>query len=110
MPHYMLRWQLTTDSAKALVAAPQDRTGPATTLIESFDGKLLCYYFSLGEYDGLGIVEFPDNVAATACSMKAASTGAFSRFETTALLTAQEAEAAMKKAKSNKSGYKPPSG
>jgi uncharacterized protein with GYD domain len=41
----------------------------------SFGGKLLCYYFALGDYDGLGIVEFSDTVAA--CSMKAASTGAF---------------------------------
>lgn len=110
MPHYMLRWQLNTASAKAFVAKPQDRTAPATALIEGFGGKLLCYYFALGEYDGLGIVEFPDNIAVTACSMKAAATGSFSRFETTALLTAQEAEAAMKKAKAAKTAYKAPAG
>ena len=110
MPHYMLRWQLTTDSAKNFVAKPQDRTTAAKTLIEGFGGVLHSYYFALGEYDGLGICEFPDNVAVTACSMKAASTGAFSRFETTALLTAQEAEAAMKKAKGAKVAYKAPNG
>jgi uncharacterized protein with GYD domain len=110
MAHYMLRWQLNADSAKGLVAKPQDRTLAATGLIEGFGGKLLNYYFALGEYDGVGICEFPDNIAATACSMKAASTGAFSRFETTALLTAQEAEAAMKKAKAAKVIYKAPNG
>ena len=46
---------------------------------------------ALGDYDGLGICEFPDTVSVAACSMKAASTGAFARFETTALLTAGEA-------------------
>jgi uncharacterized protein with GYD domain len=110
MSHYLLRWQFKNGTAKALVDKPQDRTAPAKVLIESFGGKLLCYYFALGDYDGLGIVEFPDNVAVAACSMKAASTGAFARFETTALLTAQEAEAAMKKAKATKTAYKPPTG
>ena len=40
--------------------------------------------------------------------MKAASTGAFARFESTALLTAAEAEAAMKKANGAKVNYRPP--
>jgi hypothetical protein len=40
--------------------------------------------------------------------MQASSTGAFSRFETTALLTAKEAEAAMKQAHDTKVSYRPP--
>jgi hypothetical protein len=40
--------------------------------------------------------------------MGAAATGAFARFETTTLLTAKEAEAAMKRAHDTKTGYKPP--
>jgi len=108
MPHYLLRWQFKDATAKSLVSKPQDRTGPATKLIEGFGGKLLCYYFALGDYDGLGIAEFPDAVSVAACSMKAAATGAFARFETTALLTAKEAEAAMKKAKAAKVDYKGP--
>jgi hypothetical protein len=50
----------------------------------------------------------PDNTAAAACSMSAAATGAYSRFETTTLLTAQEAEAAMKKTNTTKTKYTPP--
>ena len=42
--------------------------------------------------------------------MTAASTGAFSRFETTPLLTAKEAEVALKRAHDTKSEYKPPTG
>jgi uncharacterized protein with GYD domain len=110
MAHFAFRWQFNTASVQALVAKPQDRTGPAKTLIESFGGKVESYYFSFGEYDGLGICEFPDNTSAAACSMKAASTGAFSRFETIALLTAKEAEAAMKKAHDTTTAYKPPTG
>lgn len=108
MAHFLLRWQFSSASAKSFTAKPQDRTGPARELIEGFGGKLHCYYFALGDYDGLGIVEFPDNVSVTAASLLAASTGAFTRFETTALLTAQEAEAAMKKAQAKSGSYKAP--
>jgi uncharacterized protein with GYD domain len=108
MSHFMLRWQFKDDAAKALVGKPQDRTGPAKVLIESFGGKMHDYYFAFGEYDGLAICEFPDAIAVAACSMKATSSGAFSRFETTTLLTAKEAETAMKKAHDTKSDYKPP--
>lgn len=66
------------------------------------------YYLAFGEYDGIVIREFPDDTAATACWMSAAATGGFSRFETTVLLTAKEAEAAMKQANKTKTGYKPP--
>jgi uncharacterized protein with GYD domain len=108
MGYFMLRWQLTDNTAKTLIGKPQDRTRPAKALIEGFGGKLHSYFFCLGEYDGLGICEFPDNVSVVACSMHASSTGAFSRFETTVLLTAKEAEAAMKQAHDAKINYKPP--
>jgi len=108
MPHYLIRWQFNAATAKGLVDKPQDRTEPARKLTEAFGGKLLCYYFSFGDYDGLGIAEFPDAGSCAAFSMKASSTGAFSRFETTVLLTAAEAEASMKKAKTTKVAYKPP--
>ena len=107
-PHFMIRWQFTSTSAKALVGKPHDRTGAAKALVEGFGGKLDSYYLALGEYDGVAICEFPDNKPAVACSMSATATGGFSRFETTTLLTAQEAEAAMKQANQTKTGYKPP--
>ena len=110
MPHFLIRWQFTDGSAKALVGKPHDRTGAAKALVEGFGGKLHSYYIAFGEYDGVAICEFPDNTSTGACSLKASSTGAFSRFETTTLLTAQEAEAAMKKANTTKTKYKPPTG
>jgi uncharacterized protein with GYD domain len=104
----MIRGQFTDTSAKALVGKPHDRTGAATTLVEGFGGKLHSYFIAFGEYDGVAICEFPNNTAAAACSMSAAATGAFSRFETTTLLTAKEAEAAMKQANTTKTKSTPP--
>jgi uncharacterized protein with GYD domain len=108
MSHYLLRWQFKDTTAKTLVDNPQDRTAPARMLIEGFGGKLLSYYFAFGEYDGIGICEFPDSVSVAACSMRAASTGAFARFDTTALLTAAEAESAMRRAKETNVNYRAP--
>ncbi|MDQ2803206.1 MAG: GYD domain-containing protein [Pseudomonadota bacterium] len=108
MSHFLLRWRFTDQSAKALVSKPQDRTRTAETLVEGFGGKLHDYYFTLGDYDGLAICEFPDTTSAAACAMSAASTGAFSKFDTTPLLTAKEAEAAMRRAYEANVGYTPP--
>lgn len=108
MAHYLLRWQFSTASAKNLLDKPQDRTNAATALVEGFGGKMHSYFFALGEYDGVAICELPDNMAATAVSLVASSTGAFSRFETTTLLTGAEAKAAMESAKAHQKAYKPP--
>jgi uncharacterized protein with GYD domain len=108
MAHYMIRWQYKDGSAKALVGKPHDRTGAAKALVEGFGGKLHSFYLAFGEYDGIAICEFKDNTAVAACSMAAAASGGYSRFETTTLLTAQEAEIAMKHAHETKTGFKPP--
>ncbi|MBR0680545.1 GYD domain-containing protein [Roseomonas eburnea] len=110
MPHYMLQWSFTPAQAKAMTENPQDREGPARQVIEGFGGRLVCYFFMLGERDGVAIVEFPDNESAVACSMRVGSSGAFAAFETHALLTSAEAQRAMQKVKSAGVAYRPPSG
>src|SRR5260370_12491026 len=108
MPTLEMRWMFKDTSIKAMTDNPQDRESAARQLVEGFGGKLLCYYFMLGEYDGVAIVEFPDNESAAATSMRVTSTGAFLRFETHALMSAAEAQRAMAKAKSAAVAYKPP--
>lgn len=110
MPHYLLQWSFAPDQAKALTEKPQDREGPARQVIEGFGGRLLAYYFMLGEHDGIGIAELPDNETAAALSMRLGASGAFASFATHALLTSAEAQRAMQKVKTAKVAYKPPSG
>jgi uncharacterized protein with GYD domain len=108
MSHYLVRWQFTLASARALVGHPHDRAGAAKVLVEGFGGKLHSYFFTFGEFDGLGICEFADPISAAAFAMSAVSTGGFARWETTALLTTKEAEAAMQLAHDTKTAYRPP--
>ncbi len=108
MPLYELRWMFKDATIKAMADKPQDREPPARELIESFGGRLHHYYFMLGEYDGLAIVEFPDNASAAATSMRASASGAFARFETHPLMTAQEAQRAMQMVKDKQATYRAP--
>ena len=108
MPLYELRWMFKDAAVKAMTERPQDREPPARDLIESFGGRMHHYYFMLGEYDGLAIVEFPDNASAAATSMRASASGAFARFETHPLMTAQEAQRAMQMVKDRAVAYRAP--
>jgi uncharacterized protein with GYD domain len=110
MPLYELRWMFKDAAIKGMTERPQDREPPARDLIEGFGGRLHHYYFMLGEYDGLAIVEFPSNEAAAATSMRASASGAFTRFETHPLMTTQEAMRAMEMVRDNKAAYRAPGG
>jgi len=110
MAYYLLQWAFKPAQIKALTERPNDRTHEALKVIEAFGGKLHHYFFCFGEYDGVAVCEFPDNISATACGMTTTGTDAFAKWETRILLTAQEAQQAMEKAKNTKSGYRPPAG
>lgn len=108
MPYYMLQASYKDEQIKALTQNPQDRSVQASALIEAHGGKLREFFFAFGDYDVVAISEFPDNESAAAAALTVASSGAFSDIKTTALLSADEAKRAMKKAGSTKSGFKTP--
>lgn len=108
MSHYLMRWKFKEQSIKAMTETPQHRGTQARQLVEGFGGKMPQYFFSFGDYDGLAIVEFPDNISAAACSMRATASGGFLRFETHPLMTAQEAQQAMERVKTGSVAYQSP--
>ncbi len=108
MPLYDMRWLFKDAALKAMTEQPQGREPPARELIESFGSRMHHYYFMLGEYDGLAIVEFPDDASAAATGMGASVSGAFARFETHPLLTAQEAQRAIRMVKDRGFAYRAP--
>ncbi len=108
MANYLLRWKFSDSTAKNLIEKPQDRVSAATNLIESLGGKIGSYFFALGDCDGVAICEFPDARNVIAAGLVARSSGAFSNFETTALVTTKEAQAGMELAKSTNTRYTAP--
>jgi len=110
MGHYMLQWCYKDSQYKAMVDKPQDREKTVEKAVESFGGKLHAFFFAFGDYDGVAVMEFPDNESATAFLLTVGGGGAVSKLMTTVLITPSEAKKAMKKAQGTKSGYLPPSG
>lgn len=106
MPLYLGRFSYTQQSIKAMVDQPQDRGKAAAEVAESLGGKLIGFWFALGEYDGAYLMEAPDNATAAALAMRIAGSGAISNVETTVLLDMDEAQEAMRKAAG--ATYRPP--
>jgi uncharacterized protein with GYD domain len=95
---------------QAMIETPQDRSEELRKAIEAFGGRMHQFFFAFGEYDGLSIVEFPNNESCAACAVMLTGAGANTSLQTTALLIANEGEAAMLRAGSVHSGYRPPVG
>ena len=106
MPLYLTRFSYSTDAVKALVNQPQDRSAAAREVAESLDCKLLGFWYAFGEFDGVFLLEAPDNAAAAAVAMAVGASGALSEVETTVLLDMDEAQDAMRKAAA--ATYRPP--
>ena len=106
MPLYLSRFSYTTDAIKALLDQPQDRSAAAREVAESLGGKLLGFWYAFGEFDGVFLMEAPDNASAAAVAMAVGASGALSEVETTVLLDMDEAQDAMRKAAA--ATYRPP--
>ena len=106
MPLYLGRFSYTTDAIKALLDQPQDRSAAAREVADSLGGKLLGFWYAFGEFDGVFLMEAPDNATAAALAMAVGAGGALSEVETTVLLDMDEAQDAMRKAAA--ATYRPP--
>jgi len=106
MPVYLTRFSYTKDAVKALLAEPQDRSEAGREVAESLGGKLLGFWYAFGEFDGVYLMEAPDNATAAALAMAVGAGGALSDIETTVLLDMDEAQDAMRKAAA--ATYRPP--
>jgi uncharacterized protein with GYD domain len=106
MPMYLSRFSYTPETWARLAKNPEDRRTAATQYIESVGGKLHGFWYAFGEHDAWNLWEAPDNVSMAAVAMAIGGGGALSSFETTVLLTVEEAMEAMRKA--GEIRYRPP--
>src|SRR5687767_14053538 len=98
MPLYLSKFSYTPETWAKLIRNPEDRRKAAQTYIESVGGKLHGFWYAFGAYDGYNLWEAPDNVSMAAVALAIAGGGALRSFETTVLLTVDEALAALGKA------------
>jgi uncharacterized protein with GYD domain len=107
MPLYLSRFSYTPNAVKALVDNPQDRAQAASEAADSLGIKLIGFWYALGEFDGVLLADAPDNSTLAALAMLVGGSGALSKFETTVLLSMDEAQQAMRAAAG--AAYRPPS-
>ena len=98
MPLYMSQFSYTAEAWAALARSPEDRSEAVSQLVESVGGRLVSLYYSFGEYDGLIIIEAPDEKAAAAAVLTSVSVGHIRTIKTTTLLTVEDTLEALRKA------------
>jgi len=104
MPKYLVEASYTVDGLKGIMkTGGTARRASVQQAVESVGGKLEAQYFALGDHDAFAIVDLPDHVSAAAISLAVSATGA-ARTKTTALLTPEEVDQAVKK----QVKYRPP--
>ncbi len=110
MSFYLFKANYSTDAVKAMVNQPQDREATARGVVEALGGTLHHFFFALGDWDIISIIEVPDDKTMVAGSLIISASGNFSKASTTKLMTASEAKEAMGMAKDVASAYTPPTG
>jgi uncharacterized protein with GYD domain len=106
MPRYMLQFAYTPEAWAALTANPTDRTDAIRALAEKLGARLISLDYTLGEYDGLVILEAPDDTTAVALVLAAVAPGHLRATRTTRLISPSEAMESMRKAQG--AGYQAP--
>ena len=104
MAKYMIQFSYTEEGLRGLLSEGGSKRRDATEeLVRSLGGRLVAYYYTFGEYDGIAIVDKMDNEDAAAAAMTAAASGAV-KTRTTVLLEPGEVDRVARKTPT----YRPP--
>lgn len=97
MPKYLVEGNYTAEAFKGLQKnKATGRRAAAVKAIKALGGKLDCLYYAFGDNDFVAICDMPDNVSIAALLTTMAASGLV-RTKTTALLTIEEMDAALKR-------------
>ena len=97
MPKYLIEVSYTAEGAKGLLKdGGSKRLAAAKALVASVGGTLEAMYYAFGDTDAIVIVDVPDAASGAAASIALAASGAVTS-KTTALLTVEDIDAAVKK-------------
>ena len=82
-----------------LVSSPEDRSGVIKDLVESVGCQIITFGYCFGDYDFVGVFEFPDNTTAASLVMTVANTGSITNAKITVLIPIADGFAAAQKAR-----------
>jgi uncharacterized protein with GYD domain len=90
MPLYLTRTTYTPETWAKMVADPEDRRAAIEALAESIGGRCLEVWYAFGVHDTYALIEAPGPIEMAGALARVAGSGAFSRVETTPLLSVEE--------------------
>ena len=76
MPHYIILWNWTDQGVRAVKDSPK-RLASFKVELEEAGGKLIGEYYTMGQYDGIVIVEAPNDEIIMSIILGDASKGNF---------------------------------
>jgi uncharacterized protein with GYD domain len=110
MSVYLTFFTYAREAWRSMVQHPEDREEAARRVIEAGGGRLLAFYWMLGDHDGVAIFEVPNATVAAAVSAAISASGRIASLKTVHLLNSVEARGALELAKVIASDYSPPGG
>ena len=81
------------------MSSPEDRSGVIKDLVESVGGQIITFGYCCGDYDFVGVFEFPNDTTAASLMMTVASTGSITNAKTTVFIPIADGFAAAQKAR-----------
>ncbi len=104
MPKYLIEATYTGEGLRGLQKdKASGRRDVVAKVVKGLGGSLEAFYFSLGDYDVVSIMDLPDASAAAAYAITISASGAV-RTKTTPLLTVEEVDRGLAKSVD----YRPP--
>jgi uncharacterized protein with GYD domain len=98
MSLYMCRFGYRPEVWAALIKSPENREETVRRMLEGSGCTLHKIWYAFGDQDGFALIEAPDNVRAASVAIAISSSGAFTRFETTPVMTQEETLEALRAA------------
>jgi uncharacterized protein with GYD domain len=108
MIRLVTRGCFTTNYAKGLVSAPEDREPAVRKLIEGAGGKLVNFYFTTGDTDFMVVSEANEAESIIAAMLAAVAAGSISDVKTARAWTGAEFKAIAEKASKAAREYRVP--
>ena len=108
MAHYLIEVGYTPQAWSTQIEKQANVIDRITPALDACGAKLQCMYYSFGDVDLVGVIDFPTPEDAAAFALAVGSSGALRTYRTTPLLSIDQGIKSLRKAEKVRKVYSPP--
>ncbi len=108
MAHYLIEVGYTAQSWNTQIDNQANVVDRITPALNACGGKLECMYYSFGDVDLIGVIDFPTPEDAAGFALAVGSSGALRLYRTTPLLSVDQGIESLRRASDMRKVYSPP--